>query len=40
MFVHACGQTGLTFEMEAGVALLELVRENKTMLSSFDDACL
>lgn len=24
MFVHACGQTGLTFEMEAGVALLEL----------------
>lgn len=36
--VHTCGQTGLTFQIEAAVALLALVRENRTMLSSFDGA--
>lgn len=40
MFVHARGETGLTFEIKAGVALISLVRENRTMLSSFDDAHL
>lgn len=32
MFVHSCGETDLIFQTEAGVALLALVRENRSAI--------
>jgi len=40
MFVYTCGESCLTFQIEADVALLALVRDNRTVLSSFDDVRL
>lgn len=40
MFVCTFGETDLAFQIEVDVALPALVRENMTMLRSFDDACL